>query len=52
MPPWPNHQNVEKFRRRVGANASNQDTENPSAPQVQPSAPVTNSGAGNPPATQ
>jgi hypothetical protein len=46
------HQNFEKFRKRMRANASNHDTENPSAPLVQPSGPVTNSGAGNPPATQ
>ena len=46
------HQNVEKLRKRLGANASNLDTENSSAPQVQPAAPATTSGATNPPVTQ
>jgi hypothetical protein len=46
------HQNVEQFRKRMAANAVNPNTENPSASQVQPAAPATNSGAGNPPPAQ
>jgi hypothetical protein len=42
-------QNIEKARKRWGASVSNQNTESPPAPQVQPSGPATNSGAGNPP---
>ena len=42
-------QNVEQLRKRLAANASNQDAENPSAPQVQPASPTTRSGAGSSP---
>ena len=45
-------QNIEKFRKRFGAIARNQDTENPPAPQVQSAGPTTNSGAGHPPVPQ
>jgi DNA primase len=43
------NENVEKFRKRLAANAVNPNTENPSAPQIQPAAPATHSGAGSPP---
>jgi hypothetical protein len=46
------HQNIEKSRKHAGANTSNQDTGNPSSPVIQPTAPATHSGAGNPPGTQ
>ena len=42
-------QNLERFRKRLAANASNQDAENPSAPQVQPASPTTRSGADSSP---
>ena len=45
-------QNIDKFRKRVEAIASNQNAENPSAPKVEPATPATNSPAGSPPATQ
>ncbi len=44
------HQNIEDFRKRLAAKASNQDAGNSSPPNVQPAAPATNSGAGEPPA--
>ena len=44
------HKNVERFGKRARAMASGQETENPSSTPVQPAAPATNSGAGQPPA--
>ena len=46
------HQNIEQFRKRWGAAASDQKTENPSASLAQPAAPATNANAANPPAAQ
>jgi hypothetical protein len=46
------NQNIEKFRKRWAPTAFNQNAENPSAPQVQPTSPATNSGTGQPPAAQ
>ena len=46
------NQNIEKFRKRWAPTAFNQNAENPASTPVQPNAPATNSGAGNPPAAQ
>ena len=45
-------QNIDKFRKRVEANAANQNTENSSAPQAPTATPASNPPAGSPPATQ
>jgi hypothetical protein len=46
------HQNVDKFREHLGANAFNPNVENLFSPVVQPVGPATNSGVGQPPTAQ